>query len=49
LTRLLPPDRRDTSCLIEVVPEGEFVTYGVGVSLQKMRDPDLARGRVPVS
>jgi hypothetical protein len=49
LTRLLPPDRRDTSCLIEVVPEGEFVTYGVGVSLQKMRDPDLARGRAPVS
>lgn len=36
------------SCLIEVTPEGEFITYGVGVPLMKMREPELARGRVSV-
>jgi len=36
------------SCLIEVTPRGEFVTYGVGVSLMQMRDPEQARGRAPV-
>lgn len=36
------------SCLIEVTPEKEFVTYGVGVSLMQMRDPQIARGRAPV-
>lgn len=35
-------------CFIEVTPEGNFVTYGVGVSLMTMRDPDAARGRAPV-
>ncbi len=34
--------------LIEVTPEGEFVTYGVGISLQDMRLPEKARGRAPV-
>lgn len=37
------------SCLIEVTPIKEFVTYGVGVSLMQMRDPEQARGRAPVS
>lgn len=36
------------SCLIKVTPRGEFVTYGVGVSLMQMRDPEQARGRAPV-
>jgi len=36
------------SCVIVVEPEGEFVTYGVGVSLMEMRDTQKARGRVPV-
>jgi hypothetical protein len=36
------------SCLIEVTPIKEFVTYGVGVSLMQMRDPEQARGRAPV-
>lgn len=36
------------SCLIEVTPEKEFITYGVGVSLMQMRDTKKARGRVPV-
>lgn len=34
--------------LLEIVPEGEFLTYGVGVSLLQMRNPDQARGRAPV-
>ncbi len=36
------------SCLIEVTPIKDFITYGIGVSLMQMRDPNLARGRVPV-
>ena len=28
---------------------GHFATYGVGVSLLDMRDPEKARGRTPVS
>ena len=36
------------SCLIEVTPEKEFVTYGVGVPLLRMRVPEQARGRAPV-
>jgi hypothetical protein len=34
--------------LVEIVPEGAFVTYGVGVPLLKMRDPAVARGRVAI-
>lgn len=37
------------SCLIEITPIKEFVTYGVGVSLMQMRDTELARGRAPVN
>ena len=36
------------SCLIEVTPVKEFVTYGIGIPLMKMRDPEQARGRAPV-
>lgn len=36
-------------CAIEVTPEKEFVTYGVGVSLLDMRIPEKARGRAPVA
>lgn len=36
-------------CAIEVTPEKNFVTYGVGVSLLQMRSPDAARGRAPVA
>ncbi|HEU0213111.1 MAG TPA: pyridoxamine 5'-phosphate oxidase family protein [Jiangellaceae bacterium] len=48
LGSLLPAERQDSVCLIEVIPEGEFVTYGLGVSLLKMRIPEAARARVPV-
>jgi Pyridoxamine 5'-phosphate oxidase len=37
-----------TSCVIEVVPQKEFITYGVGIPLMQMRFPDKARGRVAV-
>lgn len=33
---------------IRVEPKGNFVTYGVGVSLLTMRKPEESRGRVPV-
>jgi hypothetical protein len=49
LAKLVPDDRKESSCIIELVPEGWFVTYGIGVSLMAMREPMLARARVPVS
>ena len=53
LQKLLGPMADDSaliagSCLVEIIPTGEFVTYGVGVRLIEMRDPDKARGRAPV-
>ena len=36
------------SCVVEIAPVGEFVTYGVGVRLMDMREPEKARGRAPV-
>lgn len=36
------------SCLIEVTPHGEFVTYGIDNPLMHMRFPEKARGRAPV-
>jgi hypothetical protein len=37
------------SCVIEVTPEKEFITYGVGIPLMQMRFPEKARGRAPVA
>jgi hypothetical protein len=48
LARLIPPERRDDCRVIEIQPVGDFVTYGEGVSLMRMRTPALARGRAPV-
>ena len=45
--KLLPADRRD-GCVIELVPVGRFVTYGLGVSLTDMRNPATSMARVPV-
>jgi hypothetical protein len=36
------------SCVIEVIPVKDFVTYGVGIPLMQMRIPDKARGRAQV-
>lgn len=48
LASLLPKDRRQ-GCVLELTPEGEFLTYGVAVSLQDMAKPTAALARVPVS
>jgi len=48
LGSLLPPERRDTGSIVEVIPEGTFLTYGLGVSLSEMRNPVAAGARVPV-
>ncbi|GAB3888458.1 hypothetical protein GCM10029964_056140 [Kibdelosporangium lantanae] len=45
---MLPPSRWDAVVIVEIRPEGHFLTYGIGVPLLKMRVPDLARARVPV-
>lgn len=36
------------TCILEVRPRGRFVTYGIGVSLAKMRIPEEAAGFAPV-
>lgn len=48
LLALLPEGRR-AATVLELVPEGTFLTYGIGVSLMAMRDPVAARARVPVA
>jgi hypothetical protein len=45
---LLPPERRGSAAMIELTPEGAFVTYGLGISLLKMRHPESAKARVAV-
>jgi Pyridoxamine 5'-phosphate oxidase len=49
LAPLIPPDRRAACRVIEVQPAGQFLTYGIGVPLARMRQPELARGHAPVS
>ncbi|GAB7039069.1 MULTISPECIES: pyridoxamine 5'-phosphate oxidase family protein [Catenuloplanes] len=48
LAALAPPERRASCAVLEIRPIGHFVTYGVGVSLSRMRDTRLARDRIPV-
>ena len=48
LASLLPPARRASCCVLEIIPEGQFLTYGLGVSLAQMRSPAAARARVLV-
>lgn len=48
VVRLLPAERRTSSTIIEIQPEGRFVTYGLGVSLLRMRHPAASRATVPV-
>jgi hypothetical protein len=44
----VPDERRAAACIMELVPEGAFLTYGIGVPLMQMRDPAAARAHVPV-
>jgi hypothetical protein len=49
LERLVPEARKAGSCVIELVPEGRFLAYGIGVSLADMANPARALARVPVA
>jgi len=49
LGSLIPPERRVSGTVIEIVPEAEFLTYALGVPLRKMLDPAAAQARVAVS
>jgi uncharacterized pyridoxamine 5'-phosphate oxidase family protein len=42
------PENLTVLSVLEIEPQGEFITYGIGVPLMQMRYPDKARGRVPV-
>ena len=50
LMRGLETDPKNLAGLsvLEIVPQGEFVTYGIGIPLMQMRFPEKARGRAPV-
>jgi len=48
LESLVPADRRAAATIIELVPEGTFLTYGIGVSLRNMADPAAALAHVPI-
>jgi hypothetical protein len=45
---LAPMERREACAVVETVPEGDFLLYGIGVSLLGMRSSATARARVPV-
>jgi len=49
LVSMVPAERRDVCCILELEPRGRFLTYGIGVSLMKMRNPAVATGRVPIN
>jgi hypothetical protein len=49
LGSLIPAERRATGWVIEIVPEGEFLTYALGVPLRKMGNPAASLARVPVA
>lgn len=40
-------DLPDT-CVIRIEPKGRFVTYGIGIPMWQMRQPEKALARVPV-
>ena len=48
LGRMIDHANNDENCIIEIHATDHFATYGVGVSLLDMRDPEKARGRAPV-
>jgi hypothetical protein len=49
LASLIPVERRASGSVVEIEPAGDFVLYGIGVPLLRMREPDAARARVPVT
>lgn len=49
LGSVLPPEERAGCVVLEITPRRQFLTYGIGVSLTGMRDPAVARARVPLA
>lgn len=49
LESLVPVDRRSDAVVVELIPEGRFLTYGLGVSLTDMRKPEVAEAVVPIA
>jgi hypothetical protein len=49
LESLVPKERRAVATILELVPEGMFLTYGIGVSLKAMIDPVAAQAHVPIT
>ncbi|MFI6832566.1 pyridoxamine 5'-phosphate oxidase family protein [Kribbella sp. NPDC050241] len=49
LAKLVPAERLADCRIVEIFPEGHFLTYGIGTSLSSMRSPAAARARVPVN
>jgi len=49
LASLLPAERQHSSRVLEIIPEDQFLTYGLGVPLTRMRSPSAARARVPAA
>jgi hypothetical protein len=49
LMKLVPEARKAGSSVIELGPEGRFLTYGIGVALMDVADPAVALARVPVA
>ncbi len=45
----LPEEVRKGSIVFELEPEGQFMTFGIGISLMEMRDLNKALGRAPVA
>ena len=43
------PEKLATMSVLEIEPQGDFVTYGIGIPLMQMRYPEKARGRAPVA
>jgi len=46
--RSLLPKGREAAELLELVPEGALVTYGIGVSHSELANPRVAKAHVPV-
>jgi Pyridoxamine 5'-phosphate oxidase len=47
LASVVPAERKERARVIELSPDGEFLTYGLGVSLMEMLHPAIAQARVP--
>ena len=48
LAKLVPPERRASCAIVDIRPTGHYLTYGLGVPLPRLRDPERSRARIPV-